>query len=159
MASGVWLRPELFTYIFNVSLSSENHLSMLICPRFSTSLLRPLLRCPPKRVLPVGFCARQTSRITSPVFAFRTFSMTTPKHLGKRLIVGCDGTWQSADTGTGNNPTNVINFLRALTHNAQGDKMEQIIFYQAGVATGGLLPIQKSLSGMLLSSPRGKQLY
>jgi uncharacterized protein (DUF2235 family) len=85
--------------------------------------------------------------------------MTTPKHLGKRLIVGCDGTWQSADTGAGNNPTNVINFLRALKHNADGVNMEQIVFYQAGVATGGLLPIQKSLSGMLLLSPPRKQLY
>jgi hypothetical protein len=28
--------------------------------------------------------------------------------------------------------------------------MEQIIFYQAGVATGGLLPIQKTLSGMMV---------
>lgn len=73
--------------------------------------------------------------------------MTTPTKLGKRLIVSCDGTWQSADTGPGKDPTNAINFCRALTHNAQGDRMEQIIFYQAGVATGGVLPIQKALAG------------
>lgn len=65
----------------------------------------------------------------------------------KRLIVGCDGTWQSADTGPPEDPTNVINFLRALNHNAMGDRKEQIIFYQAGVATGGVLPIQKALAG------------
>jgi uncharacterized protein (DUF2235 family) len=28
-----------------------------------------------------------------------------------------------------------------------GDRKEQIIFYQAGVATGGVLPIQKALAG------------
>jgi uncharacterized protein (DUF2235 family) len=84
------------------------------------------------------------------VFAIRTFKMTTTKHLGKRLIVSCDGTWQSADTGPGMDPTNAINFCRALTHNAEGDRMEQIVFYQAGVATGGLLPIQKTLSGIML---------
>jgi hypothetical protein len=26
--------------------------------------------------------------------------------------------------------------------------MEQIVFYQAGVATGGVLPIQKALAGV-----------
>jgi uncharacterized protein (DUF2235 family) len=74
--------------------------------------------------------------------------MTTANPHPKRLIIGCDGTWQSADTGTAENPTNVTNFLRALSHNAMGDRKEQIIFYQAGVATGGLLPIQKALAGM-----------
>ncbi|KAE9382129.1 hypothetical protein N431DRAFT_320847 [Stipitochalara longipes BDJ] len=73
--------------------------------------------------------------------------MATANPHPKRLIIGCDGTWQSADTGSGNNPTNVINFLRALTHNAMGDRKEQIIFYQAGVATGGVLPVQKMLAG------------
>jgi uncharacterized protein (DUF2235 family) len=73
-----------------------------------------------------------------------------PNPYPKRLIVGCDGTWQSADTGPAGYHTNVINFLRALTHNAMGDRKEQIIFYQAGVATGGVLPIQKALAGMFL---------
>ena len=73
--------------------------------------------------------------------------MATVNPHPKRLIIGCDGTWQSADTGPGDNPTNVINFLRALTHNAVGDRKEQIIFYQAGVATGGVLPINKVLAG------------
>ena len=75
--------------------------------------------------------------------------MATVNPRPKRLIIGCDGTWQSADTGPGENPTNVTNFLRALTHNAMGDRKEQIIFYQAGVATGGVLPVQKVLAGML----------
>jgi Uncharacterized alpha/beta hydrolase domain (DUF2235) len=122
---------------------------MLISPPFFSRLTCSLSRGPPKPLL-FRFYPLQTSRRTYPVFAIRAITMTTPKPLGKRLIVSCDGTWQSADTGPGKDPTNAINFCRALTHNAEGDRMEQIIFYQAGVATGGLLPIQKTLSGMML---------
>lgn len=97
---------------------------------------------------------KYTSYTLSPVYkrpvqGFRAYTMTTPpSKMGKRLVVSCDGTWQSADTGSGKDPTNAINFCRALSHNADGSKMEQIMFYQAGVGTGALLPIQKAVSGI-----------
>jgi uncharacterized protein (DUF2235 family) len=74
--------------------------------------------------------------------------MTTPK-VGKRLIISCDGTWQSADTGTGKEPTNAINFCRALAQKDRNDGMDQIIFYQPGVGTGGVLRLQSLLAGMI----------
>jgi hypothetical protein len=125
---------------------------MILTPRLST-LLYSLPCRPPTLLLLLRSSPRQASLFRPiPQFAFRSFKMTTPTRLGKRLIVSCDGTWQSADTGPGKDPTNAINFCRALTHNAEGDKMEQIIFYQAGVATGGVLPIQKWLAGTVPAS-------
>ena len=95
--------------------------------------------------LPFTF-PQHTLQFPFPIFRMAT---TTSKPLGKRLIVSCDGTWQSADTGAGKDPTNAINFCRALTHNAEGDRKEQIVFYQAGVASGADLPIQKALAGTI----------
>jgi len=68
----------------------------------------------------------------------------------KRLIVCCDGTWQSADTGAEIDPTNVANLVRALTYTAPDGKSKtpQIAFYQAGVGTGALSPLQRLLDGM-----------
>ena len=141
-----WSLAEIIlrTY-FNFSSSRENPLTMIITPR----LLLYSLPCRPSAFSLLRSYPRRASLFKlTPQFACRTFAMTPPTKLGKRLIVSCDGTWQSADTGPANDPTNAINFCRALTHNAQGDRMEQIVFYQAGVATGGVLPIQKALAGV-----------
>ncbi|CZS94948.1 uncharacterized protein RAG0_04749 [Rhynchosporium agropyri] len=65
-----------------------------------------------------------------------------------RLIVSCDGTWQSADNSSALSNTNAINFCRALQHNRGGlFEKEQIMFYQAGVGSGALTAAQKLLSG------------
>ncbi|KAK0120248.1 hypothetical protein ONS95_011654 [Cadophora gregata] len=65
----------------------------------------------------------------------------------KRLIVSCDGTWQSADNSSPLDNTNAINFCRALKHNRGEDEKEQIMFYQAGVGSDALTKSQKLLSG------------
>ncbi|KAH6714185.1 hypothetical protein BKA61DRAFT_735704 [Leptodontidium sp. MPI-SDFR-AT-0119] len=65
----------------------------------------------------------------------------------KRLIVSCDGTWQSADNSSPLDNTNAINFCRALKHNRGEDEKEQIMFYQAGVGSDALTKTQKLLSG------------
>ncbi|KAL2069394.1 hypothetical protein VTL71DRAFT_14073 [Oculimacula yallundae] len=64
-----------------------------------------------------------------------------------RLIVSCDGTWQSADNSSPLDNTNAINFCRALKHNRGTNQMEQIMFYQAGVGSDALTKTQKLLSG------------
>lgn len=69
--------------------------------------------------------------------------------MGKRLIVACDGTWQSADTGAPQDPTNVTNLCRALSYNVPGkNAIEQIVLYQPGVGTGNLTTLQHLLYGM-----------
>ncbi|KAG8871736.1 hypothetical protein FRB97_008341 [Tulasnella sp. 331] len=57
----------------------------------------------------------------------------------KRLIVCCDGTWQASDKGPRTVPSNVTKFARALrTAELRQDskKIQQVVYYQAGVATG-----------------------
>ncbi|KAH8597706.1 hypothetical protein B0O99DRAFT_684422 [Bisporella sp. PMI_857] len=59
--------------------------------------------------------------------------------VGTRLIVACDGTWQSASTGPPAETTNVTHFCRALVSHdlRQGNrrKRKQIVFHQSGVGS------------------------
>lgn len=57
----------------------------------------------------------------------------------KRLIVCCDGTWQSSNHGLQSIPSNVAKISRSLakfTRDKDGTAIHQIVFYDAGVGTG-----------------------
>jgi len=51
----------------------------------------------------------------------------------KRLLVCCDGTWQDLKTDY---PTNVVKLVQAVK-NKGDDNISQIVFYDAGIGTGG----------------------
>ncbi|HWH09146.1 MAG TPA: DUF2235 domain-containing protein, partial [Candidatus Thermoplasmatota archaeon] len=58
----------------------------------------------------------------------------------KRLVVCCDGTWNTADAVVDGKPcpTNVVKMARAvLPRDANG--VPQVVFYDEGIGTGGLL--------------------
>ena len=61
----------------------------------------------------------------------------------KRIIICCDGTWQSATSGKKNVPSNVTRLCRSLNHvgtDENGDQWQQIVWYDSGVGTSpGLL--------------------
>ncbi|RPB12768.1 hypothetical protein P167DRAFT_487458 [Morchella conica CCBAS932] len=57
----------------------------------------------------------------------------------KRIIICCDGTWQSSDGGEPSVPTNVTRITRALKSYTKKDGISQIVYYQSGVGTGGTL--------------------
>jgi uncharacterized protein (DUF2235 family) len=58
----------------------------------------------------------------------------------RRLIICCDGTWQSSVTDRDNVPSNVTRLARSLAQQAfdeaTGTWWQQIIYYDAGVGTG-----------------------
>jgi uncharacterized protein (DUF2235 family) len=63
------------------------------------------------------------------------FTQLPPK---KRLIVCCDGTWQSSNHGIQSIPSNVAKLSRALakyTQEEDGKVIHQVVFYDAGVGT------------------------
>ena len=70
----------------------------------------------------------------------------------KRLIVCCDGTWMSSDQAKSSkeNPTNVTRFCRAI-ENAEvlsdGREIHQVVYYQKGIETGDMSPLQKVIAG------------
>lgn len=74
----------------------------------------------------------------------------------KRLIIACDGTWQSAvslDNHTGS-PSNVAKLCRILasvgTATGKNDKVteyQQIVYYDAGVGTGKIGDLMKAFQG------------
>ncbi|KAF8542798.1 hypothetical protein BDD12DRAFT_727926 [Trichophaea hybrida] len=56
----------------------------------------------------------------------------------KRIIICCDGTWQNSDGGVLEDPTNITRITRALKSESS-DGIAQIVYYQAGVGTGGAI--------------------
>ncbi|KAK4207852.1 hypothetical protein QBC37DRAFT_432807 [Rhypophila decipiens] len=57
----------------------------------------------------------------------------------KRIVICCDGTWQSSVTNTVNIPSNVTRIARYITNTARdkdGKFWEQVVYYDAGIGTG-----------------------
>jgi len=57
----------------------------------------------------------------------------------KRIIICCDGTWQSSVTNQTNIPSNVTRIARYLTKigkDDQGKVWQQLVYYDAGIGTG-----------------------
>ncbi|KAJ5731263.1 uncharacterized protein N7483_005771 [Penicillium malachiteum] len=56
----------------------------------------------------------------------------------KRIVICCDGTWQSAVSGEKNIPSNVTRLCRSLNHTGtdeKGDQWQQVVWYDSGVGT------------------------
>ncbi len=73
-------------------------------------------------------------------------------NLKKRLIVCCDGTASAVDKGTKEFVSNVGRLSRSIARvgvTPEGEKVPQIVYYQAGVGSGQSLPIQKAKEGGL----------
>ena len=67
----------------------------------------------------------------------------------KRLIVCCDGTWQSQDNKV---PTNVFKIAQAVkqtAHDEQGNNISQVLYYDQGIGSvpsrGGTQSFLKSV--------------
>jgi uncharacterized protein (DUF2235 family) len=58
----------------------------------------------------------------------------------KRLIVCCDGTWQSSNCASQTSASNVTKISRAIAHASKQDgvEIEQVVYYQSGVGSGSL---------------------
>lgn len=73
-----------------------------------------------------------------------------PKPYPKRIIICCDGTWQSSVSGLKNVPSNVTrlsrNFARA-GRDKNGNIWQQLVHYDAGIATGELSKKEASRQG------------
>ncbi|KAJ5776624.1 uncharacterized protein N7511_001635 [Penicillium nucicola] len=69
----------------------------------------------------------------------------------KRIILCCDGTWQSSVSGKKNVPSNVTRLCRALNgfgQDATGEAWQQIVWYDSGVGTTSLA-IGKKIEGAI----------
>lgn len=71
--------------------------------------------------------------------------MSNPESLTsrpKRIIICCDGTWQSATSGKKNVPSNITRLARELDRvgvDADGKEWQQVVWYDSGVGTTSLL--------------------
>ncbi|KAH0345868.1 hypothetical protein KCU83_g7557, partial [Aureobasidium melanogenum] len=60
-----------------------------------------------------------------------------PTSIPKKIIICCDGTWQSAVSGEKNSPSNVTRLARSLNRVAEqdGKVWQQIVWYDSGIGT------------------------
>lgn len=68
----------------------------------------------------------------------------------KRLIICCDGTWQSSVSGIKNVPSNVTRLARSFARVGQDDDgrtWQQIVHYDAGIGTGEISDKEKDRQG------------
>jgi hypothetical protein len=85
----------------------------------------------------------------------RELSLFFPSHalpkMPKRIILCLDGTWDSADEGHPNIPSNVARLSRMIARQgtSDGSPIEQVVYYQSGVGTGALNQWDKIYQGAL----------
>jgi len=68
----------------------------------------------------------------------------------KRIIICCDGTWQSSVSGLKNIPSNITRLARSIARvgkDQQGKVWQQIVYYDAGIGTGDLSNAEKDRQG------------
>jgi hypothetical protein len=90
------------------------------------------------------------SSITQGGFLQGGFVDTRPLIAPKRLIICCDGTWQSSVSGLKNVPSNITRLSRAIARSgkdADGKVWQQIVHYDAGIGTGDLSKLEKDRQG------------
>lgn len=78
------------------------------------------------------------------------------KAVRKRIVVCCDGTWQSATSpdpsqGCCSNVPRLARVLANAGNDKDGNEWEQIVYYDAGIGTGELTPVDKDIQGMFAS--------
>jgi len=78
--------------------------------------------------------------------------MSDPAVVSKRIIICCDGTWQSSVSGEENIPSNVTRLCRHIARtgkDADGKIWQQLVYYDSGVGTGSLNFLEKKRQGAI----------
>jgi uncharacterized protein (DUF2235 family) len=70
----------------------------------------------------------------------------------KRIIICCDGTWQSATKGCPSNVTRLSRILANAGKDEHGKVWQQIVYYDAGIGTGAMGDFEKQKQGKHLST-------
>ncbi|KAF4974178.1 hypothetical protein FZEAL_8883 [Fusarium zealandicum] len=98
--------------------------------------------------LPLGTESTQSHHESFSETGFQEDAGAAPK----RLIVCCDGTWQSSVSGLKNVPSNVTRLARSLARSGRdkdGKLWQQIVHYDAGIGTGDLAQDEQNRQGGL----------
>ena len=68
----------------------------------------------------------------------------------KKLIICCDGTWQSSVTGKRNIPSNIARLARAIAKagiDENGTVIQQLVYYDSGIGTGSISQFEQARQG------------
>jgi len=84
----------------------------------------------------------------------KTFVSTEVDAQPKRLVICCDGTWQSATSldptkGCSSNVTRLSRVLANAGKDKDGQEWQQVVYYDAGIGTGDIADTEKKRQGGL----------
>ncbi|KAJ5978273.1 hypothetical protein N7501_001615 [Penicillium viridicatum] len=91
------------------------------------------------------------TEIHEPQYRVRQRRDSKSQPIRKRIILCCDGTWQSAVSGKKNVPSNVTRLCRALNSvgtDEHGNQWQQIVWYDSGIGTTSG-PLGQKLEGAI----------
>ncbi|KAJ5960943.1 uncharacterized protein N7479_008093 [Penicillium vulpinum] len=91
------------------------------------------------------------SEIHEPSYTAQQRRDSKAQPIRKRIIICCDGTWQSAVSGQKNVPSNVTRLCRALNSvgtDSHGHQWQQIVWYDSGIGTTSG-PLAKKIEGAI----------
>jgi len=78
--------------------------------------------------------------------------MSEPAVPSKRIVICCDGTWQSSVSGEANIPSNITRLCRQIARTGtdkDGRVWQQLVYYDSGVGTGSLGFFEKKRQGAI----------
>ena len=100
-----------------------------------------------------GFSATTTeSGFTQGGFTQGGLIETSTPVASKRIVVLCDGTWQSSVTGFKNVPSNITRLARSIARSGKdkdGKIWQQVAYYDEGIGIGDLTRLEKLRQGGL----------
>ncbi len=82
----------------------------------------------------------------------KTFVSSEVDAQPKRLVICCDGTWQSATSldptkGCSSNVTRLSRVLANAGKDSHGKEWQQVVYYDAGIGTGDIGDAEKKRQG------------
>ncbi len=82
----------------------------------------------------------------------KTFVSTEVASRPKRIVICCDGTWQSATSldptkGCSSNVTRLSRVLANAGKDKEGKEWQQLVYYDAGIGTGDIGDAEKKRQG------------
>ena len=113
---------------------------------------------------PLGLHRSSIEDVSTSVLTMTYISKAIPAQR-KKLIICCDGTWQSSTTldPANETPSNVSRLCRVLASAGTGldeiegkeNEWQQIVYYDAGVGTGDISSLEKKIQGGSMRATKG----
>jgi hypothetical protein len=140
--------PSLFVVRTCLRLCNDAPVGQGSCARDSDSAHCLTIR---DFILLLPICSYPHLFVSLLFFEMPPVGMSDDKPYPRRIVICCDGTWQSSVSGDDNMPSNVTRLCRVIARMGEdkktGQRFHQLVYYDSGVGTGNLSTTEKKRQG------------